>query len=50
MAIDAPAKTTEFERALAENDRYAAQFDRSGLPGVEVQPAMPAAERVGSRR
>ena len=26
--------TTEYERALAENRRYAAQFDRSALPGV----------------
>ena len=33
MAIETPAKpTTEFERVLTENDRYAAQFDRSGLP------------------
>lgn len=30
MAIQTP--TTEYERALAENARYAAQFDRSGLP------------------
>ena len=30
MAIETP--TTEYERALAENARYAAQFDRSGLP------------------
>jgi len=25
-------RATEYERALAENQRYAAQFDRSGLP------------------
>jgi carbonic anhydrase len=30
MAIQAPS--AEFARALAENDRYAAQFDRSRLP------------------
>ena len=30
MAIQAP--TAEFARALAENERYAAQFDRSRLP------------------
>ena len=27
-------EATEYERALAENRRYAAQFDRSALPGV----------------
>lgn len=27
-----PLTTTEFERALTENARYTAQFDRSGLP------------------
>jgi len=30
MAIQAP--TTEYERALSENQRYADQFDRSALP------------------
>jgi carbonic anhydrase len=30
MAIQAP--TSEYARALAENERYAAQFDRSRLP------------------
>ena len=30
MAIE--TKTPEYARALAENERYAAQFDRSGLP------------------
>ena len=30
MAIQ--QRTTEFERVLAENERYAAQFDRSALP------------------
>ena len=30
MAIQTP--TTEYERALAENQRYADQFDRSALP------------------
>ena len=30
--MTAPAATTEFSRVLAENERYAAQFDRSELP------------------
>ena len=30
MAIQTP--TSEFERALAENERYVSQFDRSSLP------------------
>ncbi len=30
MAIQSP--TSEYSRALAENERYAAQFDRSSLP------------------
>ena len=30
----AGTEATEYERALAENRRYAAQFDRSALPGV----------------
>jgi carbonic anhydrase len=30
MAVDAP--TTEFDRALRENERYAAQFNRTDLP------------------
>jgi carbonic anhydrase len=32
MALETPARGAEFERALAENARYAAQFDRSSLP------------------
>ena len=31
MAIQTPP-STEYERVLAENERYVAQFDRSGLP------------------
>ena len=35
---------TEYERALAENQRYAAQFDRSGLP---LPPGRKLAVQVG---
>jgi len=32
MATQAPTGTPEYQRALAENQRYVAQFDRSALP------------------
>ncbi len=31
MALETPVHTSEYARALAENERYAAQFDRSRL-------------------
>ena len=31
MALETPVRSSEYARALAENERYAAQFDRSGL-------------------
>lgn len=32
--VQGTTRATEYERALAENRRWAAQFDRSALPGV----------------
>jgi carbonic anhydrase len=31
MAVETPARSSEYARALTENERYAAQFDRSRL-------------------
>lgn len=31
MALETPVRSSEYTRALAENERYAAQFDRSRL-------------------